>query len=241
MSHPADAVAPKANGGLFEDLIEVLYKPADVFDRARNNGFGKYLLVTVVLVAVVMFLTKGLLQPAIDAQFDLQMRMMAERGQPMPPEAQSAARGFSAWSALGAFVVFALIGPFLNGLFLLIGGKIAGAAMSFRQATLIAVLGGVPRILGVLLMPVAAMFTPNPRALTDLSLGAARFVDPATINPAILALIANIDIFRIWQIILIGIGVAVIGKVERSAGFIAALVAIGIGIILQLIPAALFG
>lgn len=241
MSHPADAVAPKAKGGLFEDLIEVLYKPADVFDRARNNGFGKYLLVTALLVAVVIFGTKGLLQPAIDAQFEMQMRMMAERGQAMPEQAQAAGRGFATWSTLGVFVLAALIGPLLNGVFLLIGGKIAGAALSFRQATLIAVLGGMPRILSVLLMPVVALFTETPRSLMDLGLSAARFVDPTSTNPAILGLLANIDVFRIWQILLIGIGVAVIGKVERSAGFIAALVAIGIGIILGLIPAAFFG
>ena len=55
-----------------------------------------------------------------------------------------------------------------------------------------------------------------------------------------LALLANLDPFRIWQVILFGIGVSVIGRVTRGSGMLAAIIAIAVGIILQLIPAAFF-
>lgn len=244
MAQSGDVIAPAASkGGVFEDIIEVLYKPAEVFDRVRNNGFGKYLLVTALAVAVVLFATKGLIQPFLDAQFDLQMKMAAAKGQVMPPEATGgAARTVGSYATLAMFALVALIGPLINGLFLLLGAKIAGASLTFRQATVIAVLGGVPRILSILLMPVMALLVDaeSARSLADLSLSPARFMDPETTSPPIFALVSNLDVFRIWQLILFGIGVSVIGRVARGSGMLAALVAIGIGIILQLIPAALF-
>jgi hypothetical protein len=242
---PGEVAVPAAKtGSLFEDLIEVLYKPAEVFERTRKSGFGKYLLVTTLVVAVVMFLTKGLLQPFLDAQFDLQMKLAAAKGQVMPEQATGGtARTFATYSTLAVFALVALVGPLINGLLLLLGGKVAGAALSYRQATLISVLAGVPRLLGLLLMPVLALVvdSENPRSLADLSLSAARFFDPETTSPAVLALLGNLDLFRFWQIALMTVGVAVVARVTRGSGLLATIIAIAIGLILQLIPAALFG
>ena len=244
MAHSGEVVSPAVSkGGLFENLVEVLYKPAEVFNRARNEGYGKYLLVTALLVLVVLVATKHLLQPFIDAQMALQAKMAAARGQPMPEGAAGAtAAAVGGWMIVVTFALVALLGPLLNGLFLLIGSKVAGASLSFRQAALIAVLGGFPRIISMVLMPVVALLTDaeSARSLSDLSLSPARFVDPETTAPPVLALLGNLDLFRFWQIFLIGVGVSVIGRVTRGSGMLAAIVAIGIGIALQLIPAALF-
>lgn len=48
-------------GGLFENLIEVLFSPSKVFDRTRNSKAFMYALVTAVVVGVVLFATKNLL------------------------------------------------------------------------------------------------------------------------------------------------------------------------------------
>ncbi|MBL0892084.1 MAG: hypothetical protein IBJ19_15930 [Gemmatimonadaceae bacterium] len=74
-------------GSVFEDILEVLWAPATVFDRARGNGIGMYLLVLSGVLVAVLFATKGLIQPYIDANFDLTMQQAAAKGQAMPPEA----------------------------------------------------------------------------------------------------------------------------------------------------------
>jgi hypothetical protein len=115
------------------------------------------------------------------------------------------------------------------------------ARIDFAQAAVIATLAGVPRILGWLSLPVQAVLLDGSKArsLADLSLSPARFLDPMSVAPAVLTLLGNLDIFRIWQIVLVAIGVSVVARVSRGTGAVVAIIMVGIGMILQLLPTAL--
>lgn len=237
---PGDTAAPAKQGGLFEDLIEVFYAPSTVFDRTRNATVGKYLLVTAVIVAVILVATKGLMMPYFDAQFDLTAKMSAAKGRPMP----EAARAATTYSIMGASILFAALGPFVNGFFLTLGSKIIGVPLSFARASVIAVLAGMPRIVSWLSVAVQGLLLDDAssvRSLSDASIGPARLVDPETTSPAILALLGGFDLFRIWQIVLMGIGISVVARVSRTNGYLAAVIAMGIVTVISLIPSALFG
>ncbi len=240
MTNPERSQESVQPGGVFENLIEVLFSPSKVFARTRQSKATMYVLITAVMVAVILFATKNLLQPWFDAQADLTMAQAAAKGQPMPDNAASAMRTFMVWGFLGTAVLATLIGPYLNGLFLMLGGKLASAQLSFSQAAMIAVLGGVPRLLSYIIMPAqaAVLDTEKARGLSDLTLGAARFVDPATTAPPVLALLSALDITRVWQVILTAIGVSVVARVSMGAGFVAAVIMVCIGLIFQLLPTA---
>ena len=231
--------APK-QGGLFEDLIEVLFAPSKVFDRSRSKTAFMYALVTAVIVAVILVATKNLLDPWFVAQGDLAIAQAAKKGTPMPDQAISAMRAFVAWGFIGTLTLATLIGPYINAVFLLVGTKVAGAKLSYSQAALISVLAGVPRMLAVPLMSAQAVILDGEKArgISDLSLGVARFFDPATMSPAVMAMLGNLDITRLWQIALIAIGVSVIGRVSKSAGWIAAFIVFALNFIAQTLPAA---
>jgi hypothetical protein len=77
------------------------------------------------------------------------------------------------------------------------------------------------------------------RSFSDAALGAARFVDPVSTSPALMALLANVDAFNIWQLVIMAVGISVVGRVERSAGFVGAIVAWGLGVALTVVPALL--
>lgn len=233
------ADAPK--GSVFEDVLEVLWAPANVFDRSRAKGVGMYILVLTVITLVIVFATKGLIQPYIDANFDLQMQQMAAKGTPMPPEAAAAAQKFSGYGFLATGVLMIPLGAVLTGLLVWIGGKVASANFSYGQAMLIATLASVPRVLSFIATAVqGAMADPQSiRSFSDASLGVARFVDPATTSPALTAMLSNLDVFNIWQLVIMAIGISVVGRVERSAGFVGALVAWGLGVALTVVPALL--
>ena len=242
MTSPDGTVSAPKQGGLFEDLIEVLFAPAKVFERSRAATAGKYVLVTAVLLTVIVFATKGLLMPWFDAQGELALKLAAAKGRALPDGAAAAIQKSTMYGILIGAPLVMLIGPYLNAAFLLLGGKIAKAQITFAQAAFIATLGGVPRILGWIAMPVQSLFVDSStaRSLSDLSMGPARFVDPLTTPPAVLALLGNFDLFRLWQIALIAIGVSVIGRVSRGTGALVAIVMLAISAILQLIPSALF-
>jgi hypothetical protein len=233
--------AASSQGSVFEDVLEVLWAPAKVFDRSRAKGVGMYILVLTVSTLVLMFATKGLIQPYIDANFYLQMQQMAAKGTPMPAEAAAAAQKFSSYGFLASGVLMIPIGAVLTGLLVWIGGKVASASVTYGQAMLIATLASVPRVLSFIATAVqGAMVDPQSiRSFSDAALGAARFVDPAAASPALTAMLSNLDLFNIWQLVLMAIGISVVGRVERSAGVVGALVAWGLGVALTVVPALL--
>jgi hypothetical protein len=230
-----------SKGSVFEDVLEVLWAPAKVFDRSRTKGVGMYILVLTAVTMVIVLATKGLIQPYIDANFDVQMQQMAARGTPMPPEAAAAAQKFAGYGFIATGVLMIPIGAVLTGVLVWIGGKVASAPFTFGQGMLIATLASVPRVLSFIATAVqGAMADPQSiRSFSDAALGAARFVDPVSTSPALMALLANVDAFNIWQLVIMAVGISVVGRVERSAGFVGAIVAWGLGVALTVVPALL--
>ena len=135
-----EVTADASKGSVFEDVLEVMWAPAKVFDRSRAKGVGMYILVLTAVTLVVVLATKGLIQPYVDANFDLQMQQMAAKGKPMPAEAMAAAQKFAGYGFLATGVLMIPIGAVLTGLLVWIGGKVASARFTFGQAMLIATL-----------------------------------------------------------------------------------------------------
>lgn len=233
--------APAKQGGLFEDLIEVFYAPSPVFERTRDVSATKYVLVTAVIVAIVMIATRNLLSPWLEAQSDLALKLAAAKGTPIPDAAAASMRKFTAWGVVIGAPMTMLIGPYLNAVLLLIGAKLMKVKASYGQLATIATLAGVPRIIAWITLPAqaAVLDGSTARSLADLSFGPARFADPMTVPPPILALLGNLDLFRLWQIALIAIGVAVVGRVSKGTGAVVAIIMFGIAAALQLLPTAL--
>ena len=234
--------APATKSGLFDDLLEVFTAPSKVFDRTRAASAGKYVLVTALIVAAIAIATKNLLMPWMDAQADLQIAMAAAKGKPMPEAAISSMRSFSAWGIVIGAPLTMLIGPYFNAAFIKLGASITKTSITFGQAATVATLAGIPRILGWISLPVQALVLDESKAksLADLSLGPARFVDALTTPPAVLTLLSSLDVFRLWQIALVAIGVSVVARVGKGTGVLIAVVMVAIGALIQLIPSALF-
>ena len=240
-----DTMVATPKGGLFEDLIEVMFAPTKVFDRSRTATAFKYALVTAVIAAAITFGTKNLVQPWYDATGDLAAvaaaKSAAASGRPMPDGMSSQIRTSTVWSVVAGVPLFMLIGPYFNALFMLIGSKLMGAKISFSQAAVVATLAGMPRLLGLLAMPVQALLADGATAksLNDLSLGPSRFLDASTVSPALLGLAGQFDVFRMWQLALIAIGVSVVSRVSMGTAAVVAVIVAAIAAMFQLIPAAL--
>ncbi len=241
MTHSEMLTPPASKSGLFEDLIEVPFAPTKVFDRTRAAKAMKYAVVTAVIAGVIMFATKNLLQPWFDAQGDLALAQAAAKGTPVPEAAANAVRTSTSWSLVAGLPLVMLVGPFLNAALLLFGAMLMKVKVSYSQLAVIATLGGVPRLLGVIAMPIQALLLngENAKSLADLSLGPARFLDATTMSPALVSLASQFDVFRLWQLALIAIGVAVVGRVSMSTAAVVTLVMAAVAAILQLLPTAL--
>jgi hypothetical protein len=105
-------------------------------------------------------------------------------------------------------------------------GKFVDATQTLNAAIVVATFSYVPRIVEGIVARIQGLFV-DPGSLDSrysLSLGVGRFLDPDTTSPILLGLVGRIDLFTIWVTVLIGIGIAVTGKVSRTRGAIAAAV-----------------
>jgi hypothetical protein len=232
--------APGARGigGKVEDILEILWAPGRVFDRVREQKVGGYLLILALVTLALVIPTRGLVQPYLDANIDLQLQLQAARGRPVTPEAVAAARRIGGIGYLVSSTLMVPVGAVIGGVLLLIGAKLGGARLRYGQAMLIAALALVPRVLGTLVVAIEAALrdAPTGETLFALAIGPARFVDPATMSPAILGILATLDVFSVWQVVLYVIGVQQVARVDRTSGIVAAVVAWGLGTMASLLP-----
>ena len=226
---PADEKA-----SIFEDYIDIFHAPSQVFARRANSGFGLHLLLVSLISAAFAFANRGYMTQMFAAEADRQAaRMMAENPQ-ITPEMMERGRGMQ--EAIGMF--FGYVGTpviiLVMALFVwMLARWVAGARISYGQAALITTLAWIPRLVGMFIttVQVAVMDTSSETSMFGLSASPARFMDPDATNPKLYGLAGSFEVFGIWFTILVGIGIAVVGRVPRAKGYIAAAILFLIGLL----------
>ena len=218
-------VEPKKpeKASLLDDFMDIFYAPSAVFARRANAGFWIPLLIVSVLLGVIYFANRDLIDPIVEAEL---ARAMAKnpQAQQMTPDQLATARKFA--GTIG--MVFAFIGPpiamLLLGVTIWIVGKFFDAKQSLNAAIVVAVFSYVPRVIEGVVNRVEGLLidTSNLNSRYSLTLGLGRFFDPDTTSPLLLGLIGRIDLFTIWITVLVAIGLAVTGKISRGKAAIAA-------------------
>ncbi len=226
-----------SNPGLWEDFIDILYQPSAVFDRRREGQFGLALVVLIVMWAVLYFALQNGIGPIIDVEMSRQAAAMAESNPSMTAEQLSSAKSTMEKFALFGAIIFVPVGILITGCLLWLAGKVVEAKVAFAAAMMIATYSQIPRIIELVLNAVQGLFL-APEAITSrysVTLGLGRFMDPDS-NPVLMTVLGGIDLFTIWTLILMAIGLSVVARVSIQKGAIAA----GLVWIVTLLPA-LFG
>ncbi len=228
----APSLAPLPKTAAWEDVLDIFYAPRQVFERRRD---GRYLIALVVLCLVtvaVFFLTQQMNESLQEVEL---MRTFRERGL-TSDQIRQALAGAAKFSSLAVYFVpvFVAIGSWISGLIVMLLGNMMGGKFNFAQGTAIAVLASMPELLGRVLVGVQSLFIDTTTAAHrySFSFNAARFI-PGGTNNWLLKLGSLADPFVIWGLVLVGLGVWTIGKMEKEK---AAVLAIVVG----LVGAALF-
>lgn len=216
------------------DLAEIFYAPSAVFARRRDGKFGMAYAALAILGVVIFLATKSLVQPVIDAEISRQLAIAAAKNS-MTPEAMAGATSFAHTIASVGIVAFFLIAPFLIGLFTWIVGKLARVEAVGTTAMMIAVFSLFPRLVGSVVGAILAAALPEASltSAASLSLSPARFVDPS--HTAAVALLGRFDLFILWGIVLIAIGMQVAARATKAQAWTTAVGVWAIGFILPLI------
>ena len=120
--------------------------------------------------------------------------------------------------------VFVAIGipvsMFFTGLFVWLAGKMFSAQQTIGDAVMVATYAWIPRVLQFVAAAAmgAMMDASKMTGLFSASLSAGKLLDPETTVRAIYIMAGRLDVFVLWQTILLGIGLSVTGKIARTQG-----------------------
>ena len=235
MGSNADAVregepAP-TKAGLWEDFVDIFYTPSSVFARRSDGKFGLALLFLIIVGTVLFFVTKNAMQPIFDAEFTRQTTAAMRKNPNITAEQMAASRNFFDMLGPVFFALILTISVFGTGVILWLVGKLFDAKESMAAAIMIATYSEVPRIVQILTGAAQALVMNQDKlnAANSVSFNLARFMNPDTTSPVLIALGARVDLFTIWVTVLLAIGLHVVGKIPKQQAYIAAAITWVIG------------
>jgi hypothetical protein len=222
MSTPATASNQKA--GIVEDFFDIFVTPSAVYERRRDSSAWIPLIVVSVVLGLAYMATSGAMQPIMDAEFDRGMKATLEGNSQLTAEQLQQGRAFAEGFGKVMFIAGTPIAIFFCGLGLMLAGKFVDAQIKLGTGVMIAAWAFVPRIIGALATAIQLQFL-KPESLDGMyriSTGPARFMDPDTASPLLLAFAGRLDVFILWTTLLLGIGLAVVARIPRSNAMMAA-------------------
>jgi hypothetical protein len=228
MGSNADAVRDvdpvPAKAGLWEDFVDIFYTPSSVYARRSDGKFGLALLFLVIVGTVLFFVTKNAMQPIFDAEFTRQTAAAMRKNPNITAEQMAASRNFFDMLGPVFFAVILTISVLGTGVILWLVGKLFDAKESVAAAIMIATYAEVPRIVQILTNAAQALIMSQDKlnAANSVGFNLARFMNPDTTSPVLIALGARVDVFTIWVTILLAIGLHVVGKIPKQQAYIAA-------------------
>lgn len=205
--------------------MDIFYAPSSVFARRANRDFWIPLLIITVLLGVIFLANRDLFDPIVEAEFARGIAKSAQ-GQKLTPDQVAAASKFALkFAPVTAFLAGPIAMLFI-GFVVWIVGKFFDAKQTLNAAFVVGTFSYVPRIVEGIVNRVQGLIV-DPASLDSrfsLSLGVGRFLNVDTTSPLLLGLVGRIDVFTIWVTVLIGIGIAVTGKVSRGRATLAAVI-----------------
>ena len=223
-----DAAAPPApsKASVFEDFVDIFVQPSVVFDRRRDGQFGMALLVLAVVTGILAFVLHNGLAPIMDAVIAKQQAAMLAKNPSLTAEQLSGMTGFMEMTSKYGAIVIVPIAAVIGAALIWLIGKFLDAKMAFAAAMMISVYSGVPRVVQTVVSALQGLLLP-PESITSansVGIGPARFL-PDSADPILTTLLAGLDAFTIWSVVLSAIGIAVVARVPmKKAAIVAGLV-----------------
>ena len=215
---PATAPPAPERAAVWEDFLDIFYAPRAVFARRENGSFWIPMLVVTVVTGILFIVNSGVMDPIMNAEMDRGLARVAADNPRMTAEMTEQMRGVgSTMGKIGAFLSVPFVILFV-ALALWLVGIVVGARQAWHSALVVAAYSYIPRILEGVLTGVQGFFV-DPSQLDGryrVTLGAGRFLDPDTTSPVLIAVLGRLDLFTIWVTVLLAIGLAVTGRIDRS-------------------------
>jgi hypothetical protein len=225
-------VQPVANakGLSYKGLVEIFYQPAAFFERLINNP--KILVPYLVLFLIVAGFFYGAADLIMKMQVESPRFQAQMQGQEMTPKVMAAMK----YSTMIFGTLSMMLIPLLAAALALFWCNFVFAGKAgFKQLLSMMLYGEVLYMAGGLLM--LPMMLAKGTIMVSLSLA----VLAVSSGPESILYVAlsKINLFLIWEIIIIGIGLSILYKVPRNKGYLMSVLSMGMLSILHVIATAI--
>jgi F0F1-type ATP synthase assembly protein I len=216
----------------FAALLGVIFRPRRTFAAMRDAKSGHWWLAALIsLIAISLaFAVTGPRQMQMRmAQSAAEQQRDIEDGAPPPPDDQAAQQAQVLEGSLGVIMiagfVFSLVGMFigylLHAALLYLLGLAMGGRATFKQVFRMGVWTLLPAAVRAGLSGIAALVTGGlPAAGLSAAMTGAEFLSA----PVLGAFLGWFDFYRLWTLILVGVGAAATYKLNRGKSLILVLI-----------------
>lgn len=221
---PAADTATKP-AALWEDFVDVFTNPSAVFARRRDGAYAGGVTLLGTLAALAFVATRAFWQPYFDRQMQLALAAQQAAGKLTAEQVEQARGTMERIASIGTWLAGMVSVPLtvlLVALLVLGAARAVSTRLTYGQSLVIATMAFVPRVLETLVTAgVLAVKDPATFPLGAVPASPAALLGSSASVFAV-AILNRFDPFVLWGTVLIGIGVAVIGRVQRSKGLTAA-------------------
>ena len=214
----------------FRGLVEIFYQPAAWFEKLRYNPKILVPYIVLAVLTVGMFLALGDLLVEMQMQSP-QFQEQLERGS-ISPDIVSIM-----WiSAVTLGSITMLLAPLVAALLALFWGNVvlAGKA-SFKSLLSVMLYGEIIWAVGNLLIVPLALAKKS--LAVGFNLGV--LVAERGLQDVLYTALSKVDLFIIWEIVAIGIGLSIVYRLPRNKGYLLSVLSVGLLSVLAVAGAAI--
>ena len=214
---------PQTEIGLVGRMIRIFYAPSETFESLVRKRSTIDWLVPAILSVVVVTIVAVLILP-ITTEFN--QEAMQQRVQGMSAEEREIVEQYQAQSIMQAStliitpIVFFFV-LFLTAALYLLMGKLLGGLLSYGQVLAIGAYAGLITIPQEVVKTLLVLAKETP--VVQIGLGI--FLSEETLQSFSGRLLSLIDPFIIWSVVITGLGLSIVGQLDRSKAYA------GVGII----------
>jgi hypothetical protein len=227
LSQDDNAANAEAKLTPFRTLIGVIVRPRATFEKLRDAKRGYWWLVfTLAAVATIL-----LAIATSAAQASMFQNFVPPEGAEMPANFAQTASTLALVGGIVGGVISTLVGYFFLTLIVFGSGLILGGKATFKQVFTMSVWTTLPYVVRTLVQAAASLVT---GALPAPGLSGMLTTAETLSMPVLAALLTRIDVYTLWSLVLLAIGVGVVYRLSRGKTLIivAIYVAISLGLVL---------
>ncbi len=205
--------APQAEISIVGRIFRVFYAPSETFEAVREQRSAADWLVPIIVVAAVTFASTYLTSPIYVAE------AMEQVKQQMPAEQSGEMEGTAdaiLLSTLIAAPVMTFVMLFIGAAIYLLVGKLLGGLLGYGHCLAVVAYTSLISILQHIVK--APLVLANETMKVQIGLG--MFLPEEAQKNFAGALLSFIDPFAVWMVVVAGLGLSIVGQIERSRAYV---------------------